>query len=44
MGPLTEGGYAGGVPGLEDFDRYVDGEPASNLTGTRSSTTSRCTG
>lgn len=23
-GPLTEGGYAGGVPGVEDFDRYVD--------------------
>lgn len=24
MGPLTEGGNAGGVPGLRDFDRYVD--------------------
>jgi hypothetical protein len=32
MGPLTEGGYAGGVPGLEDFDRYVaaHGIPAEN--------------
>jgi hypothetical protein len=24
MGPLTEGGYPGGVPGVEDFDSYVD--------------------
>ena len=24
MGPLKEDGYAGGVPRLEDFDRYVD--------------------
>lgn len=24
MGPLTEGGYAGGVAGLEDFDRSVE--------------------
>jgi hypothetical protein len=24
MGPLTQGGYAGGVGRLEDFDRYVD--------------------
>jgi hypothetical protein len=24
MGPLTESGYAGSVPGLDDFDRYVD--------------------
>jgi hypothetical protein len=22
--PLRERGYAGGVPGLEDFDRYLD--------------------
>ena len=32
MGALTEGGYAGAVPRLEDVDRYVDehGIPEEN--------------